>query len=159
MTRYGCSRMTVSKALSELTQADLIERRRRAGTFVRRPKFLSAVLQIADIRAEITALGRRYGYELIQCSRRAANAADRARLGVRKTGKVIAIACRHSADDVPFAIEDRLIDLDAVPEALTGDARRHHLSHRSFNLDIRQWQIPGHLVTQKHSNLLEEFAE
>ena len=44
MTRYGCSRMTVSKALSELAQADLIERRRRAGTFVRRPKFLSAVL-------------------------------------------------------------------------------------------------------------------
>ena len=30
MTRYGCSRMTVSKALSELAQADLIERRRRA---------------------------------------------------------------------------------------------------------------------------------
>ena len=121
MARYGCSRMTVSKALSELAQADLIERRRRAGTFVRRPKFLSAVLQIADIRAEITALGRSYGYELIQCSRRAANAADRARLGVLKTGKVIAIACRHSADDVPFAIEDRLIDLDAVPEAATAD--------------------------------------
>src|SRR4029078_7313528 len=35
MVRYGCSRMTVSKALSELAQADLIERRRRAGTRVR----------------------------------------------------------------------------------------------------------------------------
>jgi GntR family transcriptional regulator, histidine utilization repressor len=121
MTRYGCSRMTVSKALSELTQADLIERRRRAGTFVRRPKFLSAVLNIPDIRAEITALGRSYAYQLVRCSRRAANAADRARLGVRKTGKVIAIACRHSADNVPFAIEDRLIDLDEVPEAATVD--------------------------------------
>jgi GntR family histidine utilization transcriptional repressor len=121
MARYGCSRMTVSKALSELAQGDLIERRRRAGTFVRRPKFLSAVLQIADIRAEITALGRSYGYELIKGSRRVANAADRARLRVRKTGKVIAIACRHSADDVPFAIEDRLIDLDAVPEAAIAD--------------------------------------
>ena len=51
MTRYGCSRMTVSKALSELAQAELIERRRRAGTFVRRPNFLSAVLKITDIRA------------------------------------------------------------------------------------------------------------
>jgi GntR family histidine utilization transcriptional repressor len=121
MVRYGCSRMTVNKALSELAQADLIERRRRAGTFVRRPKFLSAVLQITDIRAEITAVGRSYGYELIQCSRRVADAADRARLGVRKTGKVVAIACRHSADNVPFAIEDRLIDLDAVPEAATAD--------------------------------------
>jgi GntR family histidine utilization transcriptional repressor len=121
MSRYGCSRMTVNKALSELAQADLIERRRKAGSFVRRPTFLSAVLKIADIRAEIGALGRSYGYELIECRRRAANAADRARLGVRKTGKVIAIACRHSADGLPFAIEDRLIDLDAVPEAATAD--------------------------------------
>ena len=121
MARYGCSRMTVNKALSELAQADLIERRRRAGSFVRRPKFLSAVLKITDIRAEISALGRSYGYQLVRCSRRAANAADRARLGVPKTGKVIAIACRHSADDVPFAIEDRLINLGAVPEAATAD--------------------------------------
>src|SRR5437773_11658565 len=88
MTRYGCSRMTVSKALSELAQADLIERRRRAGTFVRRPKFLSAVLQIYVIRADIAALGRSYRYQVIQRSRRAANAVDCARLGVRKTGKV-----------------------------------------------------------------------
>jgi len=115
--RYGCSRMTVSKALSELAQAELIERRRRAGTFVRRPNFLSAVLQITDIRAEISALGRSYRYELIKSSRRAANADDRGRLGVQRTGRVVAIACRHCADGVPFAIEDRLIDLGAVPEA------------------------------------------
>src|SRR5881392_3362164 len=71
MARYGCSRMTVSKALSELAQADLIKRRRRAGTFVRGPNFLSAVLQITDIRAEISALGRSYRYELIKSARRA----------------------------------------------------------------------------------------
>jgi GntR family transcriptional regulator, histidine utilization repressor len=121
MASYGCSRMTVNKALSELAQAELIERRRRAGSFVRRPKFQSAVLKIPDIRAEISALGRSYGYELIRCSRRAANATDRARLGVRKAAKVIAIACRHSADNVPFAIEDRLIHLDAVREAATAN--------------------------------------
>jgi GntR family histidine utilization transcriptional repressor len=121
MARYRCSRMTVNKALSELAQADLIERRRRAGSFVRRPQHLSAVLKIADIRAEITALGRSYGYELINCTRRSATAGDRARLGVRKAGRVIAIVCRHSADDVPFAVEDRLIDLEAVPEAGVAD--------------------------------------
>ena len=121
MVRYGCSRMTVNKALSELAQADLVERRRRAGTFVRRPQHLSAVLQITDIRAEISALGRSYGYELIHSARRNASVADRARLGVRKAGKVIAITCRHSADDVPFAVEDRLIDLETVPEASTAD--------------------------------------
>src|SRR4051794_41920341 len=56
MARYGCARMTVSKALSELAQADLIERRRRAGTFVGRPKFLSAGPKIPELRAASTAL-------------------------------------------------------------------------------------------------------
>lgn len=124
MAAYGCSRMTVNKALSELAQADLIERRRRAGSFVRRPQHMSAVLKIADIRAEITALGRAYGYQLIDCRRRTATSADRARLGVGTAGKVIAIACRHSADDVPFAVEDRLIDLSSVPSAATADFSR-----------------------------------
>ncbi|MGY3528421.1 MULTISPECIES: histidine utilization repressor [Bradyrhizobium] len=124
MARYRCSRMTVNKALSELAQADLIERRRRAGSFVRRPQHLSAVLKIADMRAEITALGRSYGYQLIDCRRRTATAADRARLGVSMAGKVIAITCRHSADNVPFAVEDRLIDLSTVPEAATADFAR-----------------------------------
>lgn len=124
VARYGCSRMTVNKALSELAQADLIERRRRAGSFVRRPQHQSAVLKIADIRAEITALGRAYGYELIGRKLRAATAADRERLGVKKAGKVVAIACRHSADNVPFAVEDRLIDLASVPDAAAADFSR-----------------------------------
>src|SRR5258706_16050207 len=46
MARYGCSRMTVSKALSELAQADLIERRGRGGPFLRPPKILSAGLTL-----------------------------------------------------------------------------------------------------------------
>jgi GntR family histidine utilization transcriptional repressor len=145
MTRYGCSRMTVSKALSELAQGDLIERRRRAGTFVRRPKFMSAVLQISDIRAEITALGRSYGYQLLRCARRTANAADRTRLGVEKTGKVIAIACRHSADAVPFAIEDRLIDLDAVPEAASADFATEPPG--SWLLDHVPWNEAEHAIS------------
>jgi GntR family histidine utilization transcriptional repressor len=121
MARYGCSRMTVNKALSELVQADLIERRRRAGSFVRRPQYLSAVLKVPDIRAEITALGRTYGYELVRRTRRAATAADRERLGITAPCKVVAVSCRHSADGVPFALEDRLIDLTAVPDAAEVD--------------------------------------
>jgi GntR family histidine utilization transcriptional repressor len=145
MTHYACSRMTVSKALSEIAQGDLIERRRRAGTFVRRPKFLSAVLKISDIRAEITALGRSYSYELIRCARRTANADDRSRLGVGKTGKVIAIACRHSADAVPFAIEDRLIDLDAVPEAARADFAIEPPG--SWLLDHVPWNEAEHAIS------------
>jgi GntR family histidine utilization transcriptional repressor len=145
MERYHCSRMTVNKALSELAQADLIERRRRAGSFVRRPQHLSAVLKIADMRAEITALGRSYGYQLIDCRRRTATAADRARLGVSTAGKVIAIACRHSADNVPFAVEDRLIDLSTVPEAATADFA--HEPPGSWLLHHVPWTEAEHTIS------------
>src|SRR5258707_6226718 len=46
MARYGCSRMTVSKALSELAQADLIERRRPGRTLFLPPPILFTALNI-----------------------------------------------------------------------------------------------------------------
>ncbi|MGO4842794.1 GntR family transcriptional regulator, partial [Rhizobiaceae sp. 2RAB30] len=61
---YGCSRMTVNKALSQLAKAGLIERRRRSGSFVTRPRSQAAVLEIHDIRIEVEALGLPYRYEL-----------------------------------------------------------------------------------------------
>lgn len=124
MLQYGCARMTVSKALSELVQADLIERRKRAGSFVRRPQVLSAVLEISDIRAEIAALGRTYGYQLLSRRRRSSTRADRARLGVKTTDDVLALECCHFADDIAFAMESRLIDLTTVPQAVDGDFSR-----------------------------------
>ena len=56
--------MTANKAMSELARTGLIERRRRSGSFVRRPQSQAAILEIHDIRAEVEALGLPYRYEL-----------------------------------------------------------------------------------------------
>lgn len=114
---YGCSRMTVNKALSQLAKAGLIERRRRSGSFVRMPKSQAAVLEITDIRAEVQALNLPYRYELVSRTVRKASAADRARLGIASGTKVLALSCRHFAGAKPFCVEDRLISLATVPEA------------------------------------------
>ena len=58
MAQYGCARMTVNKALSALAHAGLVERRRRAGTFVARPRSQSMVLEITDLAREVTARGQ-----------------------------------------------------------------------------------------------------
>ncbi|MFI4996109.1 MAG: histidine utilization repressor [Hyphomicrobiales bacterium] len=115
MAGYACSRMTVNKVLSGLAEAGLIVRRRRVGSFVRRPQFQSAVLQIHDIKAEISGRGQRYGYELLSQRRRKANAADRRELSVGPEVEVVALRCRHLADGAPFALEERLINLTAIP--------------------------------------------
>ncbi|GAA4110701.1 GntR family histidine utilization transcriptional repressor [Aminobacter aganoensis] len=114
---YGCSRMTVNKALSQLAKAGLIERRRRSGSFVRRPQSQAAVLEIHDIRIEVEALGLPYRYELMSQIKRRAGAGDRDRLGSSVSGQLLALKCRHHAGARPFCVEDRLINLAAVPEA------------------------------------------
>jgi GntR family histidine utilization transcriptional repressor len=121
MAEYGCARMTVSKVLASLVEAGLIERRRRAGSFVRRPSAQSAVLEIPDIKAEVAGRGEAYGLELRSSAIRKANKEDRALLDAPAGASVLALACRHLADGVPHAYEERRIALDVVPEAAAAD--------------------------------------
>jgi len=115
--QYGCSRMTVSKALTQLASAGLIERRRRAGSFVTRPHSQSAVLEIPDVKAEVAALGLPYRFAIVARSKRRATRADRARFAVDANAWVLALICRHDAAQRPFCLEDRLINLSAAPDA------------------------------------------
>jgi GntR family histidine utilization transcriptional repressor len=113
--QYRCSRMTVNKAMSELARTGLIERRRRSGSFVRRPRSQAAVLEIHDIRTEVEALGLPYRYELVSRRERKAEETDSFPEG---TG-LVELVCRHFAGAEPFCLEERAISLVAVPEAAT----------------------------------------
>ncbi|UDL94122.1 histidine utilization repressor [Lichenihabitans sp. PAMC28606] len=115
--QYQCSRMTVSKVLTQLANAGLIERRRKAGSFVKRPHSQSAVLDIHDLEAEVLALGLPYRHEITLCRKRRSMRAEQERLGLASPGEVLHIVCRHFAGPRPFCLERRLINLAAVPEA------------------------------------------
>jgi GntR family histidine utilization transcriptional repressor len=118
--RYGCARATVNKAVQALAAAGLVDRRRRAGTFVARPRIQSAVLQIPDMEAEITRRGQTYGYELLSRRVRAlGQTPEETDLG--GDGAVLDLRCRHLAGGAPFAFEARVINLAAAPEALDAD--------------------------------------
>jgi GntR family histidine utilization transcriptional repressor len=117
MAEYGCSRMTVNRALSPLAESGLLVRRRRAGTFVSRPKIHSVLLDIPDIQAEIVGRGEPYKFELLSRKIRAANRRNAQELELAGSGHVIALRCLHRASGRPFALEERLINLFAVPEA------------------------------------------
>ena len=121
MDTYACARMTVNKVLSGLAAAGLVERRRRAGSFVSRPKVHSAVLQIPDLKAEVESRGEQYAYRLLERQKRGATRQDKARLDVDLRAPVLALRCRHDAAKQPFALEDRLMNLKAVPEAAQQD--------------------------------------
>ncbi len=118
---YSCSRMTVSKALSQLAAQGLIERRKRSGSFVARQKSQAAVLEIHDIRTEVEALGLAYNYQLLTHKKRKSKAADKVLLDVQSGTTLIELSALHSAGALPFCLEERLISIAAVPEAETVD--------------------------------------
>jgi GntR family histidine utilization transcriptional repressor len=116
MRSYGCSRMTVSKALSALAAAGLVERRKRAGSFVARPRLHSMVLDVPDLAIEIEGRGQAYRYRLVRRTIRAARSDDKdAGLDVG-SGRLLELRGVHLADGVPLAFEHRLVSLAAVPQ-------------------------------------------
>lgn len=123
MADYGCSRMTVNKALSMLAEAGLIERRRRAGSFVARrsPHIEQVALSIPDIAHEVQARGHDYGYRLLSREIRATDAENAKERELGADGELLALGCLHLADDKPLALETRVIDLVSVPEARSQD--------------------------------------
>lgn len=141
---YDCSRMTVSNVLAKLARAGLVERRRKAGTFVTRPQSQAAVLEIHDIKAEVQALGLPYRFELVSRVSRRSTAADRERLGTRDAGRVVDLVARHFAGDRIFCLEERLINAVAVPEAAQQDFR--DISPGRWLLDSVPWTAAEHRI-------------
>ena len=116
---YGCSRMTVNKALTQLTQSGFLIRNRKSGTFVKAPQSLSAVLEITNIRNEVTAAGKQYSYTLLRDVVRDIEQQDHSHFASDTIKKIRAVECLHAANGKAFCFEERIINLNAVPEIKT----------------------------------------
>ncbi|MDP2492592.1 UTRA domain-containing protein [Shimia thalassica] len=114
---YGCARATVNRAMRELADDGIIERRRKAGTRVRMTPIRQARFDIPIVRDEIEEKGTAYRYSLVSSSVEVAPAWLRARLQLPAKGKALHLVCMHYADGVPYEHEDRWINLTALPKA------------------------------------------
>lgn len=107
---YGCSRATVSKALGALARAGLIDRRRKAGSFVAHPQVRWAVLDIPDLAHIVETRGEAYAWQRTLCRPARSGDGDFAL-------PALFIEGIHLGGGEPFALERRLIALAAVPDA------------------------------------------
>jgi GntR family transcriptional regulator, histidine utilization repressor len=145
MAHYHCARMTVNKAIASLADAGLIVRRRRAGSFVAQPRIQSVVLEIPDIQAEITARGEEYALKLLARRRRKPTSKRLDEKTLAGKGDLLALRCLHLANGRPFALEDRLISLASVPEALNVDFTTE--SPGTWLLSHVPWTQAEHRIT------------
>jgi GntR family histidine utilization transcriptional repressor len=79
---FGVSRMTVNRALRELSDEQIVERRQGSGTYVAQQKYQSTLVEIRNIADEIAARGHAHRSELHRLERVKASDALAQRLGV-----------------------------------------------------------------------------
>jgi GntR family histidine utilization transcriptional repressor len=113
MAQYDCARMTVNKALSALAGAGMLDRRKRAGSFVARPRAQSMVLDVPDLAAAIAGRGQSYRWDIVSRKISAPDRAEAEALGVK--AKVLHVTGVHFADGLPLAFEERMVNLALVP--------------------------------------------
>ena len=111
----GCARATVNRALRDLAEAGLLERRRKGGTRVPLTPVRKATFAIAIIRQDIEARGQEPGYRLLHDRIEPAPPALRARMG---DGPLRHVTALHTADGAGFCLEDRWLN-PAVAEGVS----------------------------------------
>lgn len=114
---FKCARATVNRAMRELVNDGILERKRKAGTRVKLSPSRKAEFSIPLIREEITNTGADYRYALVDRNIVVAPSWLRAQIEIPQHQKVLHLRCMHFAGNRPYQFEDRWINLGAVPDA------------------------------------------
>ncbi|MBM7073771.1 histidine utilization repressor [Shewanella sp. 202IG2-18] len=115
---FNCSRMTARRALSELTDAGILERSQGIGTFVAGLKSQSSVLAINNIADEIKSRGHGYQARQLQLRTSIADAEIAMALGIEINKPVYYSEVVHYEQGVPLQLEIRYVNPTLVPEYL-----------------------------------------
>ncbi|WP_372573474.1 UTRA domain-containing protein [Ruegeria jejuensis] len=118
---FGCARATVNRALRELAERGIVDRKRKSGTRVALHPTKQAKLEIAVVRQTIEEMNATYRYSLVSRNLMACPSWLQAKIGLTHAGQVLHLCCMHFADDRPFQFEERWINVLAVPHVIEAD--------------------------------------
>ena len=121
VAQFGFSRMTINRALRELTDEGLLVRLQGVGTFVAEPKGQSALFEIRSIGDEIAARHHQHRCEVLTLEQTQANALQATALNVREGTLIFHSVMVHYENDLPVQIEDRCVNAGVVPDYLAQD--------------------------------------
>jgi len=121
----GISRMTVNRALRELTAEGLLVRHQGLGTFVAEKKAHSALFEVHNIAEEITARGHQHRTELLVLESAKASVEEAMMLGVRTNHRIFRSVVVHYENDMPIQIEERIVNASRAPDYDKQDFSKH----------------------------------
>ena len=113
---FGVARATVNRALRDLAEAGVIERKKRAGTRVAQLPVRRARLDIPVIRLDVEGRRQAYGFELLADRMVPAPVPVSARLGLPEGASMRYLETLHLADGRPYVFEARWLNPAVLPE-------------------------------------------
>lgn len=132
--QFAVSRMTVNRALKELSEERILERRQGSGTFVAQRKYKNIRVEITNIAQDIKASKRRYHAQVI--SQQTLSSEDitpilQSHFNINpKDDKVrlYEVKIIHFADDKPVQYEERWVNVELVPQFIEQDFTKTNTS-------------------------------
>lgn len=129
--QFGISRMTVNRALRELTAEGMVTRVQGSGTRVAELHRISSRLTIRDIHEEVVERGHVHSTRVLLVEAEKASADLARTLGLRTGARVFHTLLVHMENGIPIQYEDRYVNPAVAPDFLETDftltTPTHHL--------------------------------
>lgn len=118
---FAVSRMTVNRALRELSDEQIIERRQGSGSYVAQQKYQATLVEIRNIADEIAARGHTHHSELHKLERLKAGASLGQAFGIAAQAMLFHSVVVHCENGLPIQLEDRYVNPKVAPDYLEQD--------------------------------------
>ena len=118
---FSVSRMTVNRAIRELSDEQIVERVQGSGTFVAQQKYQATLVEIRNIADEIAARGHRHRSELQLLERARAGDVLARRFGLKTGSTLFHSVVVHFENDQPIQVEDRYVNPAVAADYMAQD--------------------------------------
>ncbi|WP_394329438.1 histidine utilization repressor [Rhodoferax koreense] len=119
--QFDVSRMTVNRALRELTAEQTLVRVQGSGTFVAQRKYQATLVQLRNIADEIAARGHVHRGELQRLERCRADAVLASQFALPAQQPLFHSVVVHFENGLPIQLEDRYVNPAVAPDYLAQD--------------------------------------
>lgn len=113
---FGISRMTVNRAVRELTDEGYLVRLAGVGTFVAEPRAQSHLIEVNDISEEIRTRGHFYSSEILKHHKAKVKTDILSRMSLPENTPVFHCLILHFEQYMPIQLEDRYVNPQVFPE-------------------------------------------
>ncbi|WP_229518586.1 histidine utilization repressor [Massilia sp. PAMC28688] len=119
--QFGVSRMTVNRAVRELTAEQVLTRRQGSGTFVAPQKYQATLVEIRSIADEIRARGHRHRSSLHVLEKVRAPDVLALQFDLQAGDMLFHSVIVHCENEVPIQVEDRWVNPACAPDYMNVD--------------------------------------